>query len=68
MADEFYNRNLIKHNTFEPIIRQLLDTNGKYNLLNSACLEMLEFIRRVRMDNHKASNDDELNTLICRRI
>ncbi|KAL1931324.1 hypothetical protein VTP01DRAFT_10461 [Rhizomucor pusillus] len=59
MADEFYNRNLIKHNTFEPIIRQLLDTNGKYNLLNSACLEMLEFIRR---ENLKSLINHLINT------
>ncbi|KAI7896594.1 component of IIS longevity pathway SMK-1-domain-containing protein [Mucor mucedo] len=46
LSDEFYNRNLIKHNIFEPTIRVLLDTDGRDCLLNSACLELLEFIRK----------------------
>lgn len=49
LSDEFYNRNLIKHNVFEPTIRVLLDTDGRDCLLNSACLELLEFIRKVSL-------------------
>ncbi|ORZ17865.1 component of IIS longevity pathway SMK-1-domain-containing protein [Absidia repens] len=45
LLDDFFNRHLIKHNIFESTIRVLLDTDGKANLLNSACLELLEFIR-----------------------
>lgn len=45
--DEFYNKNLIKFNIFEPTVRVFLDTDGRNNLLNSACLELLEFIRKV---------------------
>lgn len=47
VGDEFYNRSLIKQNIFEPTIRVLLDTNGRDCLLNSACLDLLEFIRKV---------------------
>ncbi|KAI8643853.1 component of IIS longevity pathway SMK-1-domain-containing protein [Parasitella parasitica] len=46
VCDEFYNRNLIKSNIFEGTIRVLLDTNGQNCLLNSACLELLDFIRK----------------------
>ncbi|KAI8138592.1 component of IIS longevity pathway SMK-1-domain-containing protein [Fennellomyces sp. T-0311] len=46
LMDEFYTRQLMKFNIFEPTIRVLLDTDGRNNLLNSACLEVLEFIRR----------------------
>ncbi|CDS11906.1 hypothetical protein LRAMOSA04102 [Lichtheimia ramosa] len=46
VMDPFYNQNLIKQNVFEPTIRVLLDTDGRNNLLNSACLEILEFIRK----------------------
>lgn len=48
VMDPFYNQNLIKQNVFEPTIRVLLDTDGRNNLLNSACLEILEFIRKVK--------------------
>lgn len=47
MSDEFYQKTLIKHNVFEPTIRVLLDTNGRDCLLNSACLELLEYIRKA---------------------
>ncbi|KAJ8662157.1 hypothetical protein O0I10_001850 [Lichtheimia ornata] len=46
VMDGFYNQNLIKQNVFEPTIRVLLDTDGRNNLLNSACIEILEFIRK----------------------
>ncbi|KAG2209143.1 hypothetical protein INT45_004552, partial [Circinella minor] len=46
LMDEFYTRHLIKFNIFEPTIRVFLDTDGRDNLLNSACLELVEFIRR----------------------
>lgn len=48
VMDGFYNQNLIKQNVFEPTIRVLLDTDGRNNLLNSACIEILEFIRKVK--------------------
>ncbi|KAI8380880.1 component of IIS longevity pathway SMK-1-domain-containing protein [Radiomyces spectabilis] len=44
--DDFYIRFMIKNNLFEPTIRVLLDTDGQNNLLNSACLELFEFIRK----------------------
>lgn len=47
LSDDFYYTNLVKQNVFEPTIRLLLDTDGKDCLLNSACLDLLEYIRRV---------------------
>lgn len=46
LSDDFYNLNLVKQNIFEPTIRLLLDTDGKDCLLNSACLDLIEHIRR----------------------
>ncbi|KAF1935343.1 DUF625-domain-containing protein [Clathrospora elynae] len=44
--DETHNRQIIQHELFEPILKILFDTMPRDNLLNSACLEMFEFIRR----------------------
>jgi protein phosphatase-4 regulatory subunit 3 len=46
MQDEFYNRQLMQYDLFEPILGIVLETAPKNNLLNSACLEFFEFIRR----------------------
>ncbi|KFQ21688.1 Serine/threonine-protein phosphatase 4 regulatory subunit 3B, partial [Mesitornis unicolor] len=45
LKDEFYNRYIIKGNLFEPVINALLDNGTRYNLLNSAVIELFEFIR-----------------------
>ncbi|XP_043911196.1 serine/threonine-protein phosphatase 4 regulatory subunit 3B isoform X5 [Protopterus annectens] len=45
LKDEFYNRYIIKGNLFEPVINALVDNGTRYNLLNSAVVELFEFIR-----------------------
>ncbi|KAG8544105.1 hypothetical protein GDO81_023077 [Engystomops pustulosus] len=45
LKDEFYNRYIIRGNLFEPVINALLDNGTRYNLLNSAIIELFEFIR-----------------------
>ncbi|XP_033874203.3 serine/threonine-protein phosphatase 4 regulatory subunit 3 isoform X4 [Acipenser ruthenus] len=45
LKDEFYNRYIIKGNLFEPVINALLDNGTRYNLLNSAIIELFEFIK-----------------------
>ncbi|OCT79730.1 hypothetical protein XELAEV_18026540mg [Xenopus laevis] len=45
LKDEFYNRYIIKGNLFDPVINALLDNGTRYNLLNSAIIELFEFIR-----------------------
>lgn len=49
LKDEYYNRYIIKGNLFEPVINALLDNGTRYNLLNSAIIELFEFIKVVRM-------------------
>lgn len=46
MKDDFYNRHFTKRNLFEPIIQVFKENGPKYNLLNSAIIELFEFIRK----------------------
>ncbi|KAF2015290.1 DUF625-domain-containing protein [Aaosphaeria arxii CBS 175.79] len=46
LHDEFHNRQIVTHQLFEPILKILFDTMPRDNLLNSACLELFEFIKR----------------------
>lgn len=46
MHDETHNRQIIQHQLFEPILQLLFDNITRDNLLNSACLELFEFIKR----------------------
>uniref|UniRef100_U3KGV1 Serine/threonine-protein phosphatase 4 regulatory subunit 3-like central domain-containing protein n=1 Tax=Ficedula albicollis TaxID=59894 RepID=U3KGV1_FICAL len=45
LKDELYNRYITLGNLFEPVVNAVLDNRNRYNLLNSALLEMFEFIR-----------------------
>ncbi len=45
--DEFYVRILLKNDVLVHIMETLRETEERYNLLNSACLEFLEFVRKV---------------------
>lgn len=51
LLDDFYNRQILQNRYFEPILNILYETMHRDNLLNSACLELFEFIRR---ENTKA--------------
>ncbi|CAK0784720.1 hypothetical protein CVIRNUC_007924 [Coccomyxa viridis] len=46
LKDDFYNRYLVRNNLLEPVIQVLVKNGPRYNLLNSAVLEMVEFVRR----------------------
>jgi protein phosphatase-4 regulatory subunit 3 len=46
LHDEYHNRQLVAHQLFDPILKILFDTMPRDNLLNSACLELFEFIKR----------------------
>lgn len=48
LKDEFYNRYIIKGNLFAPVIDAYDSNGGRYNLLESAILELFEFIKQVR--------------------
>ena len=47
LKEEFYNRYIIKGNLFKPIVNLFLQNGDRYNLLNSALIELFEFIRVV---------------------
>lgn len=49
LQDEFYIRHMIKFRLFEPILNVVVETMPKDNLLNSACLEFFEFVRRENL-------------------
>jgi len=46
LKDEFYFRYMIKNNSFAPIVQLFKDNQAKYNLLNSAIVELFDFIRK----------------------
>jgi len=47
--DEHHNRQLVRDNLFEPILNILIETLPRDNLLNSACLELFEIIRKEEL-------------------
>lgn len=49
LKDEFYNRYIVKGQLFEPVICAFKENGQRYNLLNSAIVELFEFIRAVSM-------------------
>lgn len=46
LQDDFYNRQITQNHLFEPILNIVYETMPRDNLLNSACLELFEFIKR----------------------
>ena len=47
LKDEFYNRYIVKGQLFDPVITTFKENGQRYNLLNSAIVELFEFIRAV---------------------
>ena len=47
LKDEFYNRHIVRLDLFRPVVDIFVATKHKYNLLNSALVELFEFIRVV---------------------
>ena len=46
LNDAWYNEQLIKYRCFSPILDMVFETMPRDNLVNSACLEFFEFIKR----------------------
>jgi len=44
--DDFYMRHLIKNSLLDPVMAVFFENGERYNLLNSAVLELVEFIRK----------------------
>ena len=49
LQDEFYNRQITQKRYFKPILDIVYETMPRDNLLNSACLELFEFIKRENL-------------------
>lgn len=49
LHEQFHNRQFITHRLFDPILDVLFETMPRDNLLNSACLELFEFIKRENL-------------------
>ncbi|XP_047391143.1 serine/threonine-protein phosphatase 4 regulatory subunit 3B-like [Sciurus carolinensis] len=45
LKDELYNRYIVKGNLFEPVVNAFLVNGTRYNMLNSAIIELFEYIR-----------------------
>lgn len=45
LKDEFYNRYIVKGQLFDPVVTAFKNNGQRYNLLNSAIVELFEFIR-----------------------
>lgn len=46
LQDDYYNRQIMQKNHFAPILNIVYETMPRDNLLNSACLELFEYIKR----------------------
>ena len=51
LQDQFYANQMIKNATFDSILDIVIQSMPRDNLLNSACLEMFEFIKRENIKN-----------------
>jgi protein phosphatase 4 regulatory subunit 3 len=49
LQDEFYYQQLTTHHVFAPILDIVSETCLRENLLNSACLELFDFVRREQI-------------------
>ena len=47
LKEESYNQYIVKNNLLAPVVKAFLANGRKYNLLNSAIIEMFEFIKSV---------------------
>lgn len=55
-CNEFYNRHIVKHQLFAPVMAAFVRNGPRYNLLNSSVLDILDYIRKVRVPaRHGAS-------------
>lgn len=47
LKDEFYNRYIVRNNLLAPVVKAFMANGMRYNLLNSAIIELFEFIKVV---------------------
>jgi len=49
LKDDFYNTQIINHNAFAPLVDVFLANGERYNMLNSAVLELFEFLKKENL-------------------
>ncbi|GBG33681.1 Serine/threonine-protein phosphatase 4 regulatory subunit 3 [Hondaea fermentalgiana] len=49
LKDDFYNRHIVKLNLFAPIFEVFVSNGPRNNLINSAIIELLEFVRMEKI-------------------
>lgn len=47
LKDDFYARYLVKNNLFAPVMDAFKANGDKYNMLNSAVIELVDYVRKV---------------------
>ena len=47
--DDFFPRYLVKNNVFEPVMTAFFENGDRYNMLNSATLDLVEYIKKENM-------------------
>ena len=47
LKDDFFNRYVIRNNLFSPIVKTMIANGQRYNLVNSAIIELFKFITMV---------------------
>ena len=47
LQDEHLNNHIVKNNLLKPLVDVFASNGDRYNLLNSAVLELFEYIRKV---------------------
>eukprot|EP00731_Ephydatia_muelleri_P027779 Em0019g652a len=48
LRDEFYNRYIVRNNLLAPIVKFFVAQGQRYNLLNSAIIELFEYIQKEK--------------------
>lgn len=49
LKDEFFNRYIIRNNLFAPVVRTFMANGQRYNLINSAIIEVFNFITQAKI-------------------
>ena len=56
LKDEFYNRYIVKNDLLKPVGDAFAANGKRYNLFNSAVIELFEFIRTVSHSRYFKKN------------
>lgn len=49
VKDDFYNRYIVREKVLDRVVECFVRNGARYNLLNSAMLELFDYIRSVRL-------------------